>query len=394
MHVHLHGDDGCDCFMQRSVKAPHPRSLSAFVVASFMLGLLGFGGGWVVIADIRRRFVGELQWITDAEFVELTSVAGAMPGTTGPNLLTLIGHRLGGVSWACVGFAVFVTPGVASVLVLAIFYERLRAVATVTTLFDGMNAAVCGVVLAVAIGMRQKATSSLLSALIAISALVLLVTHTVSLLAVILVAGAFGVVASRAKKDNPASPQFVAIASASVPVAAASALSIFWVFSRIGLATFGGGYAMIPQMETELLARGWTDPHTFADAIALGQITPGPVALSGTFLGYRLGGLSGALAATLGMFLPPLIVCMLAARSLAKFKDSAVLRGFLAGIAPAIVGVIVAASWSVAHSAITGGVSALIAIASCTILVARPKTYPVAVLFGGALVQLGWTHFA
>ena len=366
-------------------------SLGRFLTMALALGLLGFGGGWVVIGWIRRVVVEERGWMREDEFVEHAAVAAALPGISGPNLLTVVGYRLGGVGWAVSGPVVFVFPSAVLVTVIAAYYEWIRGLHLVMELFDGMTAAIAGVVLSVAIGMRKKALESVLSMAIAAGALALLVSHVVGLLEVVVGAGAIGVAAMRPKEKG--GHALLALGPlAAVAVGSVSTLTILWVFTRIGVATFGGGYAMVPAMDREIVGRGWLDEKTFMDAITIGQITPGPVALSGTFLGYRLGGIAGACAATAGMFVPPLILAILAARSLARFRASPWVQGFLSGIAAAVVGVIVAASWSIGKSALHGVVGPVIAVASVVVMVARPRTSPVLVLFCGALVHLAWTR--
>jgi chromate transporter len=365
-----------------------PPSLARFLTVALALGLLGFGGGWVVVGWIRRVVVEERGWMGEDEFVEHAAVASALTGITGTNLVTVVGYRLGGVGWAVAGPMVFILPSAVLVTVIAASYDWIRSLHLVMQLFDGMAASVAGVVLSVAIGMRKKALESALSMLVALGALVLLVTHAVGLLEVVLAAGVIGVIAMRGQTTDRLILALGPVATFSIGTV--SSLTILWVFSRIGVATFGGGYAMVPAMEHEILGRGWLDEKTFTDAITIGQITPGPVALSGTFLGYRLGGVMGAAAATAGMFVPPLVIAILVARSIARFRASPWMHGFLSGIAAAVVGVIAAASWSIGKSAIHTVASLVIAVASTVVMVARPKASPVVVLFCGALVHLVW----
>jgi chromate transporter len=143
---------------------------------------------------------------------------------------------------------------------------------------------------------------------------------------------------------------------------------------------------MIPEISREVLAHGWLDDRAFADAIAFGQITPGPVAISATFVGYRVGGLAGALAATLGIFGPPFLISLAAARSFDAFRTNPWVRAFLAGVGPAVVGIIVAAAWSVARASLTGVRTYVIAAIAMGILLWKPKTNPLFLLFGAAIV--------
>lgn len=182
--------------------------------------------------------------------------------------------------------------------------------------------------------------------------------------------------ASRADDYPPGSLRTVLFA---LPHLAAlpSVFALLFVFARIGVATFGDGIAMISPMEHEIVhVRGWLGEDAFRDAIVLGQITPGPIAISATFIGYQVAGLIGAALATFGMFAPPFFLAVVAARSMDAFRRSPVVSGFLAAVAPAVVGAIVAACVALFHNAVHGYRHAAIAAAVFALLVARPRLPP------------------
>lgn len=121
-------------------------------------------------------------------------------------------------------------------------------------------------------------------------------------------------------------------------------LELTFTFFKIGLFSFGGGYAMVPLMEREIAAHGWLIAQEFADIVAISQMTPGPIAVNAaTYIGFRVAGIIGSAAATIGVFLPSLILVLLVARFLQKFKASRGVEGILSGIRPATVGLIASA---------------------------------------------------
>lgn len=125
-------------------------------------------------------------------------------------------------------------------------------------------------------------------------------------------------------------------------------LKLFLTFFKIGLCTFGGGYAMVPLIQSEMEAHGWLDERTLVDFIAVSESTPGPIAVNlSTFIGGETAGLPGAVCATLGVVLPSFIVILLVVRFLQRFRESRVVKGALSGLAPAVVGLIAAALLSV-----------------------------------------------
>jgi chromate transporter len=121
-------------------------------------------------------------------------------------------------------------------------------------------------------------------------------------------------------------------------------LRLVWGFFKIGLFSFGGGYAMVPMMEREITANGWLAAREFADIVAISQMTPGPIAVNAaTYIGFRVAGVFGSAAATLGVFLPSFILVVITARFLQKFRENFVVDSMLAGIRPATLGLISAA---------------------------------------------------
>jgi chromate transporter len=143
------------------------------------------------------------------------------------------------------------------------------------------------------------------------------------------------------------------------------ALSLAFIFLRIGSVTFGGGFVMIPEIEAEVVnSHHWLTHQEFADATALGQITPGPVLIMATFVGYRVAGTIGALFATICVFLPSFLMTIAAGTSFRRFRSNRQMQAFLRGVAPAVTGLLVAAAWSVGRS----GIHTLIGVSMAIII--------------------------
>jgi chromate transporter len=374
-----------------------PRLRSFFGLA-LKLGFTGFGGGYAVAQQIRRAVVDEHEWLDDEGFVEALAVASSLPGTTATNLLTLIGYRFGGIRAAAGAAAAFLAPSVALMVVFGAAYARLRHLPALGTVLDGMGAATVGVIGAVAVDMRRLAIRGQLAWIIAAAAAGLLIVNAVNLLEVIALAGLIGAIWMRPKElrsplppENDARGSLGGLLLAIPPVAAMPAVvALLFVFARIGVATFGGGIAMISPMEQEVVhVRGWLDDDAFRDAIVLGQITPGPIAISATFIGYRVAGALGAAVATLAMFGPPFVLAIAAARSMDAFRRSPAVAGFLAAVAPAVVGAIAAACVALFHTAVHGFRQGAVAAAVFALLVARPRLSPLLpIAAAGALEAL------
>jgi chromate transporter len=155
------------------------------------------------------------------------------------------------------------------------------------------------------------------------------------------------------------------------------ALSVSFIFLRIGAVTFGGGYVMIPEIENEVVnSHHWLNHQEFADATALGQITPGPVLIMATFVGYRVAGTLGALLSTLCVFLPSFLMTIAAGSSFRRFRANRQTQAFLRGVAPAVTGLLAAAAWSVARAGIHTLIGAAMAIVILVILLRyRPNAF-------------------
>lgn len=167
------------------------------------------------------------------------------------------------------------------------------------------------------------------------------------------------------------------------------------MFIRIGSVTFGGGFVMIPQIEADVVdVNNWLTREEFADGMAFGQITPGPVMITATFIGYKVAGLIGALAATIAAFLPSFVMTIVAGTSLNRFRTNHLMQSFLSGVAPAVVGMLAAAGVSLARSSLSTSLSyrnipVSFGIATIAfLLMMRARLNPVLIIFGCGALQL------
>jgi chromate transport protein ChrA len=181
----------------------------------------------------------------------------------------------------------------------------------------------------------------------------------------------------------------LALFGISMPILAKFALllTLSTLFLRIGTVTFGGGFVMIPLIESEVVDyHHWLTHQEFVDATALGQVTPGPVLITATFIGYRVAGTLGALVATISIFLPSFLITVVAGSSLARFHTNKILQSFLKGVTPAVVGLLVAAGISIGRTGIHSWVGLLIALIAGVVLV-RYRPNAIWVILGAGLVR-------
>jgi chromate transporter len=184
-------------------------------------------------------------------------------------------------------------------------------------------------------------------------------------------------------------PRSAVLFGLSMPILAKVALllTLSTIFLRIGSITFGGGFVMIPLIEAEVVdSHHWLTHQEFVDATALGQVTPGPVLITATFIGYRVAGTLGAIVATISIFLPSFLMTVVAGSSLARFHTNKIVQSFLKGVTPAVVGLLVAAGISIGRAGIHSWVGMLIAVIAGAVLV-RFRTNAIWVILGAGLVQ-------
>ncbi len=420
---------------------------------SLVLGLTGFGGGLAVLSQVEQRLVERRHWISLNRFLETAAIAQGLPGAAAANALALIGFDLGGVPGAIAGTAGFVLPSFLMLMIAALLYPLLRDVAAVDGIFRGLDPAVAAVVFltAVRLGARLEVGSEgprgwaalwrqRWDLTIAVAAGVAVAWAGLGVVEVVLVAGLLGVVRTTLRglpdpstvfehrwrwfrhrvaeaarlgartlqrpwwrrwhdpgEDDllGAAPWLMLVAPFLPAIDRLQSLgALATVFLRAGAVTFGGGFVMIPLLEGELVnVHHWLTPSEFADAVALGQVTPGPVMITATFVGARMAGVVGALIATFSVFAPAWLMALAVGGSVQRLRSSPAVQAFLNGIQPAVVGVMFAAAVAMARHGIqdwTGAALALITL----VLLRRWKLHPLPVLMGAALVGVIWRFVA
>lgn len=166
-------------------------------------------------------------------------------------------------------------------------------------------------------------------------------------------------------------------------------LTLYWTFTKIGLFTIGGGYAMLPLMEAEVIKKlGWLTPGEFLDIIAIAEATPGPVSINAaTFVGYQVAGLPGSLLATLGIITPSLVILLLLGRFLLKIVQTPRAKGFLQGLKPALIALILLAAFNLSQSALIDLPTVIIAVVFFIFsLLLKPN--PIYLIIAGAILGL------
>lgn len=369
-----------------------PVSLWTLFGVFFRIACTSFGGFMALISMVQNVIVERRKLMSHHDMLDGISLASILPGPVAVNLVGYVGYRLRGGPGALVSAFAVVLPSFVFILILSWAYFRWGQVPAVSRLFMGFLPAVTAIIVAAAWNMGRKSVTRVSEgAIAAIAAAVLLgIGGFLVTLAIILGAGVAGWLLFRGQGapvagTPPAKPKSAGVrAYAGLSLLATAPLStiapllgfegglllkLFLTFGGMSLMLFGGAYVFIPLIqETVVQGHGWVTQQEFVDAVAMGQITPGPILVSAAFIGLKVAGLAGAVVATLGIYLPSGLLMIGCTHALDRIKRARAIQAALCGIRPAVVGMIFAAAVVIGMTAAPVWVSALIFAAALAAL--------------------------
>jgi len=374
-------------------EAPRPTpaaGLGALALLFGRLGLTAVGGPAAHIAVMHREVVEKRGWLTNAEFLDLIGASNAITGPTSTEVAMYTGRRHGGIPGLIVAGLGFIIPAALIVGVLAWAYVRYGAKPAVGDVLVGVKPVVVAVVLVAVVRLGRTAFTSRL--LVGIGAGVL-VAYLAGLNEPVLLLVASGVAAT-AGRWGGRPPGAALAAVVGLPALAATQTAdpdlprIFGAFFKIGALLFGSGYVLLAFLQRDLvLSYGWLTEGQILDAIAIGQLTPGPVFTTATFIGYLLSGVPGAVVATVAIFLPAFLMTAVLEPVIARLRARPVTAAALDGLNVAAVALMVGVTWFLARDAVVDAPTALLAAGALGVLL-RWGVNPVWLMAAGAAVGL------
>jgi len=383
------------------------------------LGCIGFGGGIAVLAQIYVLIVQKRGWLKEAEYWEAAAFGQTLPGSYAVNAVSYIGLRLQGTIGAIIAVVAFLLPSFFMMIGLTLLYRELqsRQILNLTTLFMSMNAAVVGIVLAVSIKLGRNGVKNYTQAIMAVAACLILLLKILNVVEVILAAGVIGIflnslkhsndsqsdvsIASKSKTDTSSTPSkrpekrllLIPLLLLLTPISLPLLGKLAFLFLRIGAVTFGGGFVMIPLIEQEVVKNAhWLTHQQFVDGMALGQMTPGPVLITATFVGYYVAGFSGAIVSTIAVFLPSLLITIIIGHPLERFRTNPQVQAFLQAVTPTVVGMMGAAFVNITQAGVTSKIGILIAATGCLVLL-KWRVSPALVMLGAIILGISLRYF-
>ena len=351
---------------------PQASALSDVAVLFLRLGLTAFGGPAAHVALMEEECVRRRGWLTPERFLDVLGASNLIPGPTSTELAMHVGYHRAGWAGLVVAGVCFILPASLVVGVIAAVYVEAGSLPALDGVLRAVKPVALVVVLQALVGLAQGAfTSWRAVAVAAVAALGVLggVPEVVVLLSAgaVHLAGTAGATAGAAVLIL-AAPAGVAAAG----VAVVSAASLFGYFVKAGSVIFGSGYVLFAVLRTDLVdGLRWLTEAQLLDAIAVGQVTPGPVFTSATFIGYLLGGSGGAVAATVGVFLPAFVCSAASVTLLHRLRESTAAKRFLQGVNVAAVALIAVAAVALSRAAVVDLPTVAIALGAAVALAFR-----------------------
>ncbi len=355
------------------------------VAALFLrLGFTAFGGPAAHIGIMHNEVVVRRKWLTDEQFLDLLGATNLIPGPNSTEMAIHIGYLRAGWLGLLLGGFCFIAPATGIVLALAWLYVRFGATPQAEWLLYGIKPVVIAIIAQALWTLGKKALKSRLLALFG-AIVFLLYFLGVNEIALLFAGGLVFMLIVNIRRIRSLNPAILLPLSLLTPSPLPFSLPLlFLTFLKIGSVLYGSGYVLLAFLRADFVLRlGWLTDQQLLDAVAIGQVTPGPLFTAATFIGYLLGGTSGALLATLGIFLPSFVFVAISNPLIPKIRDSAWASSLLDGVNASALGLMAAVTLQLGISSLTDFYTTLIAILSLVLLL-RYKINSTWLIAGGA----------
>jgi chromate transporter len=358
---------------------PHPGSaretarLRELAAVFLRLGLTAFGGPAAHIAMMEDEAVVRRRWLTRERFLDLLGISNLLPGPSSSEMAIYLGYLRAGWPGLVIGGVCFVLPAALLVLALAWMYTRFGALPQAAEVLYGIRPVVVAIVAQAVWRLGRTAVKDVASVVVGGAAAVMSLAGMAPV-AVLVISGIAVAVAHGLRRVGnervvgliPVAPLLAIEAARS----SATLASIFLVFLKIGALVFGSGYVLLAFLRADLVERlHWLTEHQLLDAVAVGQVTPGPVFTTATFIGYLLAGWRGAAVATLGIFLPAFIFVAVSGPFVALLRQSPLVASIVDGVTVGSLALMGVVTWQLCRSAVVDLATTLVALTSAILLV-------------------------
>ena len=340
------------------------------------LGITAFGGPAAHIAMMRDEVVKRRKWVDDQHFLDLLGATNLIPGPNSTEMTIHLGLVRAGWKGLIAGGACFILPAMLIVMAIAWTYVQFGTTPEASWLLYGIKPVVIAIIVQALWGLGQRAVKGLLTALIGLTVLILYFLGVNEIL--LLFAGGFVAVIAKnlpGIRNSNLSGIIAPVAGLSLPAAITAVTPfkvshLFLVFLKIGSVLYGSGYVLLAFLRADFVTRlGWLTDQQLIDAIAVGQVTPGPVFTTATFIGYILGGIPGALLATIGIFIPSFIFVAISNPLIPRIRHSPRISAFLDGVNIASLGLMAAVTIQLGRASFIDPMTIGIAVITAILLI-------------------------
>ena len=370
--------------------AEQRQRLRDLAIVFLKLGAIAFGGPAAHTALIQDEVVTRRQWLTSEALLDLIGVTNLIPGPNSTELAIHIGYERGGWRGLAIAGVCFILPAALIVWVLAMVYVRYQSVPALGWLMYGIKPVIIAIIVQALGKLGRKAAKDWPTTLAGVAVMVAFFVQIDEILLLVLAGLAVMVIKNRRLPGSFSGllwlPLPLAQMTASSEALAIAWHQVFWFFLKIGSVLYGGGYVLLAFLQRDLVERSqWLTSQQLLDAIAIGQVTPGPLFTTATFVGYVLAGHRGAIAATVGIFLPGFLLVGLVNPWVPKLRRSPWVSSFLDGVNAASLGLMATVTYTLGRAALVDGLTIALAILS-TVLVFRFKINAVWLVLAGGLL--------
>jgi chromate transporter len=368
------------------------RELAAFFLR---LGCTAFGGPAAHIAMMEDELVRRRKWLSRQRFLDLLGASNLIPGPSSSELAIHVGYLLAGWQGLLVAGACFILPAAIMVAALAWAYVRFGKLPQVSAILYGVKPVVIAVILQALWGLGRTALKTTFLGVVGVLSVLLAFAGLHPLLVLALAGCAVCLTSLRTTHWSLPAVSFAAAPATSLAGGTAifSLGSLFLVFLKVGAVVFGSGYVLLAFLRADLVVqRGWITDSQLLDAVAVGQVTPGPVFTTATFVGYLLGGIRGAVVATVGIFLPAFLLVAVSGPLVPRIRKSKLAGAFLDGVNVGSLALMAAVTWQLGRASLTDAVTVVLALASLLALLRFRVNSAWLVLFGAILGLLMHTN--
>jgi chromate transporter len=374
--------------------APRERVGLGEIAAVFLkLGTIAFGGPAAHIALMEEEFVSRRRWLTRQEFLDRLGAANLIPGPSSTEMAIFIGQSKAGWPGLIVAGACFIIPAAIIVGLIAAAYQKYGVLPQVSGVLSAIKAVVIAIIAQAFWKLAQSAVKSRFLAVIGVVSAVLAFLAINNLLILAIAAALAALPHLRPRLAVPAllNPTLASAVAFSAPALAPASFSLwrlFLIFLKTGAVLFGSGYVLLAFLHADFVLRlHWLTEKQLLDAVAVGQVTPGPVFTTATFIGYLLAGVPGAAMATIAIFLPGFLLVAASGPLLPRIRRSPLAGAMLDGVVVASLALMGVVTWQLGKSAIVDWTTMLIAISSLFLLL-RFRINPMWLILGAGVVGL------